>query len=102
MVWNWYKDEWLVTRQAAKLFLISTFLVLALTPVILGKIDTTTVPSCSYPDDLCLWHRLTLPTGHGACKRRTARPRWREGQASLSLALGRHWRCRLLKTRGHV
>jgi len=37
MIWTWYKDDWLVTRQAARLFLVSTFLVLALTPVFLAN-----------------------------------------------------------------
>jgi hypothetical protein len=41
MIWNWFKDEWLVTRQAAKLFLASTILVFALTPIFLGRVDTT-------------------------------------------------------------
>jgi hypothetical protein len=38
-VLNRFKDDWLVTRQAAKLFFASTICVLALTPVFLGKID---------------------------------------------------------------
>ena len=41
MIWTWFKDDWLVTRQAAKLFLASTFLVLGLIPVFLGVVDTT-------------------------------------------------------------
>jgi len=49
MVWNWFKDDWLTTRQAARVFLVSTFLVLALTPVLLGKIDTKA---------MSLWARL--------------------------------------------
>ncbi len=40
MIWTWYKDEWLVTRKAATLFLCSTVVVLALTPAFLGKVDT--------------------------------------------------------------
>jgi len=44
MLWSRFKDEWLITRHAAKLFVVSTFLVLALTPVFLGKIDTKTMP----------------------------------------------------------
>jgi hypothetical protein len=40
MIWTWYKDEWLVTRRAATLFLCSTVAVLALTPAFLGKVDT--------------------------------------------------------------
>ncbi|SRR6266446_7310850 len=41
MLWDKSMDDWLTTRQAAKLFLVSTLLVLALTPVFLGRIDTT-------------------------------------------------------------
>jgi hypothetical protein len=41
MIWTWFKDNWLITRQAAKLFAVSTALVLALTPVFLGKVDTS-------------------------------------------------------------
>jgi hypothetical protein len=44
MLWNRFKDDWLITRQAARLFVVSTLLVLALTPVFLGKIDTQTMP----------------------------------------------------------
>jgi hypothetical protein len=40
MIWTWFKDDWLVTRPAVKLFAVSSFLVLALTPVFLGKVDT--------------------------------------------------------------
>ena len=43
MIWTWFKDEWLITRQAAKLFFLSTLLVLALIPVSLGKIHTNTM-----------------------------------------------------------
>ena len=43
MIWTWFKDEWLVTRQAALLFLLSTFLVLGLIPLFLGVVDTTTM-----------------------------------------------------------
>jgi hypothetical protein len=40
MIWTWFKDEWLITRQAAKLFFTSAILVLASVPVVLGwKID---------------------------------------------------------------
>lgn len=49
MIWNWFKDEWLITRKAAKLFLVSAFFVLALTPVFLGMIDT---------NKLSFWKRL--------------------------------------------
>lgn len=41
MLWNRFKDDWLITGQAARLFLLSTVLVLALTPVFLGWVDTT-------------------------------------------------------------
>lgn len=37
--WDWFDDEWFFTRQAARLFIISTFFVLALTPVFLGGIN---------------------------------------------------------------
>jgi hypothetical protein len=40
MIWTWFQDDWLITRQAAKLFVLSTVLVLALIPVFLGKVDT--------------------------------------------------------------
>ena len=40
MIWTWFKDEWLITRQAAKLFVVSTLLVLAMTPIFLGNVDT--------------------------------------------------------------
>jgi uncharacterized BrkB/YihY/UPF0761 family membrane protein len=36
-----FKDEWLVTRQAAKLFFLSAILLLSITPVFLGWIDTS-------------------------------------------------------------
>lgn len=49
MVWTGFKDNWLVTRQAAILFLVSTFFVIALTPVLLGLIDT---------DGMRFWARL--------------------------------------------
>jgi hypothetical protein len=40
MIWNWYKDEWLVTRQAAKLFAVSAVLVLALLSLLFISKDT--------------------------------------------------------------
>jgi uncharacterized membrane protein required for colicin V production len=43
MIWNWFKDEWLTSRQAAKLFFVATLLVLALIPVFAGRIDTNTM-----------------------------------------------------------
>ena len=42
MIWNWFKDEWLISRQAAKL-VVATLLVLALIPVFAGRIDTNTM-----------------------------------------------------------
>ena len=44
-----FKGEWLITRQAARLFFASTFLVLALTPVFLGRGVTADMP---------LWMRI--------------------------------------------
>jgi len=49
MIWNWFRDNWLVTRQAATLFLVSTILVIALTPVLLGRVDTK---------EMLFWARL--------------------------------------------
>lgn len=43
-LWSRFSDTWLVTRQAAVLFFVSTILVLALTPVFLGRIDTAQMP----------------------------------------------------------
>lgn len=43
-LWNRFKDDWLITRQAARLFFVSTILVLALTPVFLGRVVTTNMP----------------------------------------------------------
>jgi hypothetical protein len=41
MIRTWYKDEWLVTRGAAKLVLLATVAVIALTAVLFfGKTDT--------------------------------------------------------------
>ena len=34
-----FKEDWLVTRQAVRLFLVAALLVLAVTPVLLGKVD---------------------------------------------------------------
>jgi hypothetical protein len=45
MFWHWFKDDWLITRQAAKLFVIAAFLVLAVTPALLGRIDIKTMAS---------------------------------------------------------
>jgi hypothetical protein len=49
MIWLWFKDDWLITREAARLFAISTLLVLALTPVFLGEVHTNALSS---------WERL--------------------------------------------
>ncbi len=51
MVWTWFRENWLVTRHAAKLFLVSTLLVLSLTPLFLGWID---------PNRMSFWPRLPL------------------------------------------
>jgi hypothetical protein len=40
MIWLWFKDNWLITREAARLFAISTLLVLASIPFFLGKVET--------------------------------------------------------------
>jgi len=37
--WNWYTDEWLVGRQAAKLFFVAIVFVIAALPVFLGLIE---------------------------------------------------------------
>jgi hypothetical protein len=37
-LFNLFKVDWLITRQAARLFLVSTIFVLAMTPVFLGRI----------------------------------------------------------------
>jgi hypothetical protein len=39
MIWNWYKDNWLVSRMAAYLFFVSTLFVLSLTPLFWGWLD---------------------------------------------------------------
>jgi hypothetical protein len=48
-LWNRFKDDWLITRQASSLFLASTILALALTPAFLGTGVTANVP---------LWMRI--------------------------------------------
>lgn len=48
---NLFRDDWLITRQATKLFFVCTIFVLALTPVFLGKIDPSHMP---------FWARLSL------------------------------------------
>ena len=40
MIWNWFKDRWIVSRQAGKLFLISALIALAMTPIFFGAVDT--------------------------------------------------------------
>jgi hypothetical protein len=43
-VWKYrFKDEWLVSKVAVKLFFVSTLFVLALTPAFLGRLDTSTM-----------------------------------------------------------
>ncbi len=48
-LYNRFEDDWLVTRQAVKLFLVSAVYLLALTPVFLGRIDIA---------HMSLWMRL--------------------------------------------
>ena len=48
-LWNRFRDDWLITPQAAGLFFASTILVLALTPVFLGDVITANMP---------LWKRI--------------------------------------------
>ncbi len=50
-VWNSFKDDWLSTRQAARLFFASTIFVLALIPVSRGLVD---------PARMMLWMRVPL------------------------------------------
>ena len=50
-VWNSLKDDWLITPQAARLFLVSTIFVLALIPVLQGMVD---------PARMMLWMRIPL------------------------------------------
>jgi hypothetical protein len=51
MLWNKFRDDWLTTAQAARLFLLAALLVLALTAVLFGSIDTTR---------MSLWARLPV------------------------------------------
>ncbi len=37
--WSWFKDTWLVSRQAVRLFFVAVVFVLALIPVFLGLVD---------------------------------------------------------------
>ncbi len=48
-LWNLYKDDWLVTRQASRLFVLSTVIVLAMTPIFEGWLD---------PKKMTFWTRL--------------------------------------------
>jgi hypothetical protein len=50
-VWNSFKDDWLVSTQAARLFFASTIFVLALIPVARGMVD---------PARMMLWVRIPL------------------------------------------
>jgi len=47
--WNWFSDEWLTTRQAAKLFFVATLLVLAVTPQAFGWVNPLKMP---------MWERI--------------------------------------------
>jgi hypothetical protein len=49
--YNWFKDDWLVSRQAVKLFLLAALLDLGTIPIFLGKIDPAKLP---------FWQRLPL------------------------------------------
>jgi hypothetical protein len=49
MIWTWFKDDWLISSQAAKLFATSVLLVLAMTPIFLGRIQT---------NEMTFWARL--------------------------------------------
>jgi hypothetical protein len=51
MLWDKFRDDWLTTAQAARLFLLAALLVLALTAVLLGSINTTR---------MSLWARLPV------------------------------------------
>ena len=44
-----FRDDWLVTKQASWFFFLAALLTLALTPVFLGRVDTTR---------MSFWHRL--------------------------------------------
>ena len=50
-VWNSFKDDWLISPQAARLFFASTIFVLALIPVARGMVD---------PARMMLWERIPL------------------------------------------
>jgi uncharacterized BrkB/YihY/UPF0761 family membrane protein len=40
-MWTWFRDKWLMTRRAAGYFIVSAVLVLGVTPMFLGRIDTS-------------------------------------------------------------
>ena len=40
---DWFRDEWLATRRAARLFLVSVPFALALTPILFGVVHVTKV-----------------------------------------------------------
>jgi hypothetical protein len=50
-VWRSFKEDWLITPRAARLFFASTIFVLALIPVFQGRVD---------PATLALWMRISL------------------------------------------
>lgn len=52
-LWNSFRDDWFITRQATRLFFCSTILTLALIPVGFGGVDTT---------KMTLWVRVPLGT----------------------------------------
>jgi hypothetical protein len=49
--YNWFKDDWLVSRRAVKLFFVAALFVLGTIPIFLGKID---------PAKLAFWMRFPL------------------------------------------
>ena len=49
LLWDKFRNDWFDTQRAVTLFVVSTLLVLALTPVFLGQVD---------PNRLTFWARL--------------------------------------------
>jgi hypothetical protein len=49
--YNWFKDDWLVSLRAVKLFLVAAIFVLGTIPIFLGRID---------PAKLAIWMRFPL------------------------------------------
>jgi hypothetical protein len=49
--YNWFKDDWLVSRRADKLFLVAVLFILGTIPIFLGRID---------PARLGFWLRFTF------------------------------------------